>query len=85
MKILNKREQSLETLRLFEKCKEITEPGKLVFHFDNSLNKKSVWVPRRQDNRGRDEVTAIDLELLFRNNEIMKGFGEVEVTLSLLN
>ena len=27
-----------------------------------------MWCPRRLDNRGRDEVAAIDLELLFRHN-----------------
>ena len=68
MKIKKKREKIPETLRLNEKRKEITKPGNLRFKFDSSLNKK-VWVPRRPDKRGKDEVAEIDLELLFRNIE----------------
>ena len=66
--IINKQEKSPETLRLIARRKEITKPGNLRFKFDSSLSRK-VWVPRRPNKRGRDEVAEIDLELLFRNNE----------------
>ena len=66
MEIINKREKSPETFPLIERREEITKPGNLRFKFDRSLNRK-VWIPRRQDKRGRDEEAAIDIELLFRN------------------
>ena len=68
LEIIKNREKSPETLRLIERRKEITKPENLRFKFDSSLNRK-VWVPRRPDKRGKDEVAAIDLELLFRNIE----------------
>ena len=67
IEVINKREKSPETIRLFERRKEITEPGKLRFIFDSSVNRK-VWVPRRLDKQGKFLVAEIDLELLFRNN-----------------
>ena len=46
------------------KREEITKPGNFLFKFDSNMNGK-IWVPRRPDSRGRDEVAAIDLELIF--------------------
>ena len=56
------------TVWLIEKCQEIIKPGDLRFNFDSNFNRK-VWVPRRPDKRGRDEVAVIDVEILFRNQE----------------
>ena len=74
MDIINKRGESPETLPVIEKRQEITKPGNIRFKFDGNLNRK-VWVPRRPDKRGRDEVAAIDLELLFRINEKKRWGG----------
>ena len=60
MEIMNKRKKSSETLRLIERRKKITQQGNLRFKFDSGLTRK-VWVPRRPDKRGRDEVVEIDL------------------------
>ena len=67
MDIIIKREKSPETLRLIETCQEIPKPGNLWIKFDSNSNQK-LWVARRLDKRGRSEVAAIDLELVFRNN-----------------
>ena len=63
---INKEDKSPEILRLLEKRQEIIEPGNRRLNFDSNLYRK-VWVPRRLDKRGRYEVAAVDLELLFRN------------------
>ena len=68
MEIINRRERSPETVRLIERCKQITKRGNLQFNFDSSSNRK-VWVPQRPDKGGKDEEAAIDLDHLFRNNE----------------
>ena len=68
MEIIKNREKTPETRGLIERRKEITKPGNLRFKLESSLNRK-VWVPRRPDKRGKDEVAAVDLELLFRNIE----------------
>ena len=67
MDIINKRDESTKLLPLMEERPEITKPGNLQFKTDNNLIRK-VWVPRQPDKR-RDEVGAIDLQLLFRSNE----------------
>ena len=64
---INKRKKSPEILRLWERLQEITKPGDVGFNFHSKLNQK-VSVPRQPKKRGRDEVAAIDQELLFRNN-----------------
>ena len=63
MEIINKLEKSPETIQLNEKRKDITKHGNLRFKFDSSLN-RNVWVPRRPDKRGRDEMATICLEFL---------------------
>ena len=68
MDIINRREKSPVTPRLIQKRQEKTKSGNLWLKFDSNLNRK-VWVPRQTDKTGRDEVAAIDLELLFRDNE----------------
>ena len=75
LEILNRQDKSPETLQLIGRRKEITKPGNLQFKFDSSLN-RNAWVPRRPDKRGRDEVAAIDLEFLFRNNEKNRWDGD---------
>ena len=42
-----------------------------------------MWVTRQPDKKGKDEMTAIDLELLFGNNE-RNNWGTVEFS-SLTN
>ena len=74
MDIINKRGESPETLPVIEKRPEIIKPRNIRFKFDGNLNRK-VWVPRRTDKRGRDEVAAIDLELFFRINEKKRWGG----------
>ena len=68
MDIINKQSKSPQTLRLTENRLEKTKPGNLQFSFDSNLT-RDMWVPRRPDWRRRDEVFAIDLELLFKNKE----------------
>ena len=65
MDMINKREKSPQTNRLSEKGQK---PGNFRFEFDSNLIQK-MWEPKQPDKRGRDQVAAIDLELLFRNNE----------------
>ena len=62
------------TVWLIEKCQEMIKPGDLRFNFDSNFNRK-VWVPRRPDKRGRDEVAVIDVEILFRNQEKNRWCG----------
>ena len=64
----SKKEKSPEILRLRENLQEITKPGNLRLKYGSNSNQK-VWVLRRPDKRGKDEVVAIDLELQFRNSE----------------
>ena len=68
MNNISKRKKRPETLQLKEKGQEIAKPGNLRFKFDKKFNRK-VWVPRRPVKRGRDEVAAINLELLSKNIE----------------
>ena len=69
MNIINKKDIISKTLRLVEAQQEISEPGNIRFNFDSNLN-RNFCVPRRPDKRGRrDDITSIDLELLFRNSE----------------
>ena len=68
METMNKSEKNPETLRLFERRKEITKPRNVRLKFDSSLNKE-VWVPRQLDKQGRDEVAEIDLKFIVRNIE----------------
>ena len=68
MDIIKEREKSPGTLQIIEKQQEITKPGNHRVKFDSILNRK-VWVPRRPDKKGRDEVAAIDFELGFKNSE----------------
>ena len=68
MDMINRRNKSPKIFRLVEKRQKITKPGNLQFKFHSNLNRK-VCLSRRLDKRGRDEVAAIDLELLFRNNK----------------
>ena len=42
---------------------------KCSFKFDRNLNRK-VWVLRKPDKNGIDEVASIDIELLFRKKTI---------------
>ena len=63
-----KKDKSAEMFRLVEEIHENTELGIFQFKFDSSLNWKT-RVPRRLDNRLRNEVASIDSELIFRNNE----------------
>ena len=72
--IINIRNRRRESLRLIKKRQKITKPSKLRFDLDSNLNRK-VWVPRQPDKRGTVEVAAIDLELLFRNNEKNRWSG----------
>ena len=60
--------KSHETLRLLKKRQEITKPGNFWFKFVCNLNRK-LWVPRRSEKRGRDDVTSIDLGLLFKDKQ----------------
>ena len=75
MDIINKRDKSPENFGLIEKQQELTEATNLRFKFDSNLNRK-VWVPRRPDKRGRDEMAAVNLESLVRNNERNRSGGE---------
>ena len=68
MDIINKQDKSPEIIWLIEKRQEKTEADNLRFKFDSNFNRK-VWVPRRPNEGGRDEVVAIDLGLLFRSKE----------------
>ena len=68
MDVISKKDKSPETVLLIEKRQEITKHGDLRFKFNTDLNRK-VWVPRRSGRGGRDEMAAIDLELLSKNNE----------------
>ena len=68
MDINTKRDKSPETLRLIDKRKKILKLGNLRFKYGSNLNRE-VLVPRRPDKSGRDEIAAIDVEKLFRNNE----------------
>ena len=68
MDIINKQDNSRETLRLTEKQQEIKEPSNIWFNFDNTLD-RNVWFPSWPDKRRRDEAAAIELEMLFRKNE----------------
>ena len=70
--IINKKMNNSKTLRLAEKRKAIAKPGILLFELKN--NSKN-WVIRRQNIRSRDEVTATDLELLFRTEESSRWDG----------
>ena len=68
MEIINKYGKNPDSLLLIERPKDNTKRGNFRFHIDSSLNRK-VWVPRRPDKQGRDEVAVIDLEHLISNNE----------------
>ena len=74
METIEKRKKSPEALRIIEKRKEITKHGNLQFNFDSGLNRR-LCVPRRPDRQGRDEGAAIDIGLLFRNNEKSRWGG----------
>ena len=54
---------------------------KASFKFDSNLNRK-VWVLRRSDKWGRDEVAEIDLKLVFWSDEKNRW---AEATLSSMN
>ena len=73
-----KREKSGD-LSVDQKTSRDQKTGNLWLKFDNNSN-QNVWVPRRPDKRGGDEVAAIDLELLFRiseNNRCGRGYFEL--------
>ena len=66
--------KSREALRLMERRQEITKPGNIWFKFDSNLNRK-VSISRPPNKRRRNEVAAIDQELLFRINETNRWGG----------
>ena len=72
--IINQVEKSPEFLRLIKRRQDITKPGNHRFKIDNNLN-RNVWVHSRPDKRGRDEVVAIDSELLFKDKELNRWWG----------
>ena len=81
MDIINNKDKNPETFWLIEKRAEITKPGNFLFKIDGNLGQK-VWVHRRPDKYGREEVAAIDLELMFKQ---LKRAGGADVNLSLTN
>ena len=72
---INKKIKRPEAAWLVEDRQNITKPENFRFNFDSNLNRK-VWVPRRLDKKGRNEVASIDLEPLLRNNEKNRRGGE---------
>ena len=72
MDIINKRDQIPETLRLIENPQQLTKPGNLWFLFDSNLSRK-VWVPRRPDKRGRNEMAEIDSDFYEEQRKKQKG------------
>ena len=75
MELINKRKTSSATLWLVERRQKVTKTGTLRFITDCNLNRK-MCVSRQPDERRRDEVAAIDLELSFRNNEKNRWGGD---------
>ena len=70
MEIINKREKSLEIIRLIERCEEITKHRSIRFKFNSSLNE--------------EEMRWLQFILNYYSGK-MKRFGGMEVTLSLMN
>ena len=68
MNIINKQVESHKSRQLIETPQEIMKLGNFRFNIDSNMSRK-VWLPRRRDKRGGNKVAAIDLALLFRNNE----------------
>ena len=75
---INNRDKTFETLQLIIRRHKITEPGNFGFKVNSHLNQE-MWIPRQPDKRGRDEVAAVDLELVFKK---MKRINGVEATFS---
>ena len=65
MDIFKKTDGGPEVFRLVENVNETKKPGNLHVKYNCKLNRK-VWVAIRRDNRRRDEVSIIELDLLFR-------------------
>ena len=71
--INNRQDKSPKALRSIEKRQDKEKTGNFWFKLDTKPNQK-VSVLKRLDKRRSDEVAAIHLELLFRNNK-RNGWG----------
>ena len=68
MESSNRRNKSRKKFLKVERRQDITKHRNIGFNVDSKLHRK-VYVPRRLEKRGRDEVVSFDLKLLFRGNE----------------
>ena len=62
MRIIKKRDNSLEIRELVERRIELAKPGNMRHHYNKRL-KRQILVPRRPEEEERKEIKRIDLRL----------------------
>ena len=62
MKIINRRNNSLETKELVERRIELTKPGHMSYHWHKKLDRE-ILLPRRPNDGDRKEIKRIDIRL----------------------
>ena len=81
MKIINRRDNSLETKELIEKRIELTRPGHMRHQWHKKLE-RNILLPRRPDDVDRKEIKRIDIRLGRKEENRVTHIGGSHIVIS---